>query len=176
MPAQAAREHVRRLVQEAAATTAREHVKAHAAELAADVLALALALAPPHAQEAAATIAQAVVATLALAHAKTLPPPLAHHVATVATVLAARVAQAAVVVAALLPAPEPLKAMAEVPVAISVRPHAFSIARSTVEQGLALHIVTIYARQHALAIVAVRPMDLVVFHAPRRAMVVIPVA
>ena len=125
MPAQAALEHVRRLVQEAAATTAREHVKAHAVELAADVLALALALAPPHAQEAAATIVPVVVATLALAHAQPLPPPLAHHVATIALVV--------VVVAALPLAAGPLEAAVAVEVRI-VKP--------------VLHPVTHIALQH----------------------------
>lgn len=59
------------------------------------------------------------MASLALADAVTLPPPPAHRVATVATALAAADAPAVVVAAALPPAAEPQKAVAEAPI---VRP------------------------------------------------------
>ena len=92
------RGRVQRPVLAVVETIVRALVVARAAELAADALVLALARVPLHAQAVAATIAPVLVATLALGPVKTLPPPLAHLVATAATALAAVVAQAAVVV------------------------------------------------------------------------------
>lgn len=120
----AARGLVQRPALAVVVTIARAPVVARAVELAADARVLALARVPLHAQAVAATIAPVLVATLALGPAKTLPQPLAHLVATAATVHAAVVAQAAVVAAAQQPVAEPLKAAAEVTIVGLAQLHA----------------------------------------------------
>ena len=120
----AARGRVQRPALAVVVTIVRALVVARAAELAADARVLALARVPLPAKAIVATIAPVLVATLALGPVKTLPPPLAHLVATAATALAAVVAQAAVVAAAQRPVAEPLKAAAEVTIVRLARLHA----------------------------------------------------